>query len=179
MKVYDAGAIRNVAVVGHSGCGKTQLISAALFAAGAVNRLGRVDDGTSVTDFEDEAITRKHSLSSSLAHAEWLGTKINFIDTPGIGSFLAEARSAMRVVEAALVVADAVHGAEVQTEAMGGGRGVRPALPGRAQPPRPRTRQPRRDRSRACATPARAPSSPSSSPSARKAPSPASSIWCG
>ncbi len=118
MKVYDAGAIRNVAVVGHSGCGKTQLISAALVAAGAVNRLGRVDDGTSVTDFEDEAITRKHSLSSSLAHAEWLGTKINIIDTPGIGSFLAEARSAMRVVEAVLVVADAVHGAEVQTESM-------------------------------------------------------------
>jgi elongation factor G len=118
MKVYDAGAIRNVAVVGHSGCGKTQLISAALFAAGAVNRLGRVDDGTSVTDVEDEAIARKHSLSSSLAHAEWLGTKINIIDTPGIGSFLSEARSAMRVVEAAVVVADAVAGAEVQTEAL-------------------------------------------------------------
>jgi len=118
MKVYDAGAIRNVAVVGHSGCGKTQLISAALFAAGAVNRLGRVDDGTSVTDVEDEAIARKHSLSSSLAHAEWLGTKINIIDTPGIGSFLSEARSAMRVVEAAVVVADSVAGAEVQTEAL-------------------------------------------------------------
>jgi len=118
MKVYDAGAIRNVAVVGHSGCGKTQLISAALFATGAVNRLGRVDDGTSVTDVEDEAISRKHSLSSSLAHAEWLGTKINIIDTPGIGSFLSEARSAMRVVEAAVVVADSVAGAEVQTEAL-------------------------------------------------------------
>ena len=118
MKVYDAGAIRNVAVVGHSGCGKTQLISAALFAAGAVNRLGRVDDGTSVTDVEDEAIARKHSLSSSLAHAEWLGTKINIIDTPGIGSFLSEARSAMRVVEAAVVVADSVAGAEVQTESL-------------------------------------------------------------
>ena len=116
MKVYDAGTIRNVAIVGHSGCGKTQLISAMLFAAGAVNRLGRVDDGTTVTDFDDEAIARKHSLSSSLAHAEWLKTKINIIDTPGMANFLTDARSALRVVEAAVVVVDAVHGVEVQTE---------------------------------------------------------------
>jgi elongation factor G len=116
MKVYDAGTIRNVAIVGHSGCGKTQLIAAMLLAAGAVNRLGRVDDGTTVTDFDDEAIARKHSLSSSLAHAEWLKTKINLIDTPGMANFLTDARSALRVVEAAVVVVDSVHGVEVQTE---------------------------------------------------------------
>ena len=116
MKVYDAGTIRNVAIVGHSGCGKTQLIAAMLFAAGAVNRLGRVDDGTTVTDFDEEAIARKHSLSSSLAHAEWLKTKINIIDTPGMANFLTDARSALRVVEAAAVVVDSVHGVEVQTE---------------------------------------------------------------
>ena len=92
MKVYDAAAIRNVAVVGHGGCGKTQLVSAMLFAAGAVNRLGKVDDGTTVTDFDEEEIARKHTLSSSLAHAEWQKTKINIIDTPGFANFLTDAR---------------------------------------------------------------------------------------
>ena len=116
MKVYDAASIRNVALVGHGGCGKTQLVSAMLFAAGAVNRLGRVDDGSTVTDFDEEAIARKHTLASSLAHAEWQTAKINIIDTPGFANFLTDARSALRVVEAAVVVVDAVAGVEVQTE---------------------------------------------------------------
>ena len=116
MKVYDAAGIRNVAVVGHGGCGKTQLVSAMLFAAGAVNRLGKVDDGSTVTDFDDEEIARKHTLSSSLAHAEWQKTKINIIDTPGFANFLTDARAALRVAEAAVVVVDAVAGVEVQTE---------------------------------------------------------------
>jgi elongation factor G len=118
MKVYDAAAIRNVALVGHGGSGKTQLVSAMLFVAGAVNRLGKVDDGTTTTDFDDEEIARKHTLSSSLAHAEWQKTKINIIDTPGFANFLSDARSALRVVEAAVVVVDAVAGVEVQTEKM-------------------------------------------------------------
>ncbi len=116
MKVYDAANIRNVAVVGHGGCGKTQLVSALLFAAGMVNRLGLVDDGTTVTDYDDEEIARKHTLSATLAHAEWNKTKINLIDTPGVGNFFADARAALRVAEAALVVVDAVAGVEVQTE---------------------------------------------------------------
>ncbi|MBM3817422.1 MAG: elongation factor G [Acidimicrobiia bacterium] len=116
MKVYDAAAIRNVAVVGHGGCGKTQLVAALLFASGAVNRLGRVDDGSTVTDFDEEEIARKHTLSSSLAHTEWQKSKINLIDTPGFANFLTDARSALRVVEAAVVVVDAVAGVEVQTE---------------------------------------------------------------
>ena len=116
MKVYEAAAIRNVAVVGHGGCGKTQLVSAALMAAGAVNRLGLVDDGSTVTDFDDEEIARKHSLASSLAYGEWQKTKINFIDTPGFANFFSDARAALRVAEAALVVVDSVHGVEVQTE---------------------------------------------------------------
>ena len=95
MKVYDAATIRNVALVGHGGCGKTQLVSAMLFAAGAVNRLGRVDDGSTVTDFDEEEIARKHTLSSSLAHAEWQKTKINIIDTPGFANFLSDARAAL------------------------------------------------------------------------------------
>ena len=116
MKVYDAANIRNVALVGHSGSGKTQLTSAALFDAGAVNRLGRVDEGTTVTDFDEEEITRKHTLSASLAYAEWNKTKINLIDTPGIASFLADARAAMRVADTAIIVVDGVSGVQVQTE---------------------------------------------------------------
>ena len=116
MKVYDAANIRNVALVGHSGSGKTQLTSAALFDAGAVNRFGKVDDGTTITDFDEEEIARKHTLSASLAYAEWNKTKINFIDTPGMANFLADARAALRVADAAIVVVDAVSGVQVQTE---------------------------------------------------------------
>src|SRR5262245_52755075 len=116
MKVYEAANIRNVAVVGHGGCGKTQLVSALLFSAGMVNRLGKVDEGNTVTDYDEEEIARKHTLAASLAYAEWNKTKINFIDTPGFGNFFSDARAAMRVAEAALLVVDAVAGVEVQTE---------------------------------------------------------------
>ncbi|HEX6973522.1 MAG TPA: elongation factor G [Vicinamibacterales bacterium] len=116
MKVYDAQSIRNVALVGHSGAGKTQLVSALLFDAGAVNRFGRVDDGTTVTDYDEEEISRKHTRACSLAYAEWNKHKINFIDTPGMANFLSDARAALRVADAALVVVDAVAGVEVSTE---------------------------------------------------------------
>ena len=116
MKVYDAQSLRNVALVGHSGAGKTQLVSTLLFDAGAVNRLGRVDDGTTVTDYDEEEISRKHTLSAALAYAEWNKVKINFIDTPGMANFLSDARAALRVADAALVVVDAVAGVEVSTE---------------------------------------------------------------
>ncbi len=116
MKVYDAGSLRNVALVGHSGAGKTQLASTLLFAAGAVTRHGKVDEGTTVTDYDDEEIARKHTLSASLAFAEWQKTKINFVDTPGMANFLSEARAALRVCDCALVVVDAVSGAQVSTE---------------------------------------------------------------
>jgi elongation factor G len=116
MKVYDAASLRNVALVGHSGSGKTQLVSALLFDAGAVNRLGKVDEGTTVTDYDEEEIARKHTLSASIAFAEWTKTKINFIDTPGMANFLSDARAALRVADGALVVVDAVSGVEVSTE---------------------------------------------------------------
>ena len=120
MKVYDAASIRNVALVGHSGAGKTQLASAVLFTASMVNRLGRVDDGTTVTDFDEEAIARKHTLSATQAYLEWNKHKINIIDTPGIANFLTDARAALRVCDAAAVVVDAVAGVEVQTEKVWG-----------------------------------------------------------
>src|SRR5262245_7647229 len=120
MKVYDAPNIRNVAVVGHGGCGKTSLVSALLFDAGAVNRIGRVDEGTTVTDFDPDEIERRISLLAALAFAEWKKAKINLIDAPGYANFLSEARSALRVAEAALVVVDAVAGVEVQTQKVWG-----------------------------------------------------------
>ena len=116
MKVYEAPNIRNIAVVGHSGAGKTQLVSALLFDAGAVNRFGRVDDGTTVTDYDDEAIARKHTLACGLAYVEWNKHKINLVDTPGMANFLSDARAALRVSDGALVVVDAVAGVEVSTE---------------------------------------------------------------
>src|SRR5690606_24572203 len=116
MKVYDAAAIRNVALAGHAGCGKTQLVSALLFTSGMVNRLGKVDEGNTVTDYDEEEISRKHTLAASLAYAEWNKTKINLIDTPGFGNFFSDTRAAMRVCELALIVVDAVSGVEVQTE---------------------------------------------------------------
>jgi len=116
MKVYDAASIRNVAVAGHGGSGKTQLVSALLLDAGMVNRLGRVDDGTTTTDYDEEEIARKHTLSASLAYAEWNKTKINLIDTPGFGNFFADARAALHVADGALIVVDGVAGVEVQTE---------------------------------------------------------------
>jgi elongation factor G len=116
MKVYDAASIRNVALVGHSASGKTQLTSAILSDAGAVNRFGTVDDGTTVTDFDEEEIARKHTLSASLSYAEWNRQKINLIDTPGMGNFYSDARAALQVADAALIVVDAVAGVMVQTE---------------------------------------------------------------
>jgi elongation factor G len=116
MRVYDAPTIRNVALVGHSGSGKTQLASAVLATAGMINRFGKVDEGTTVTDYDEEEIARKHTLSASLAYAEWNKQKINLLDTPGVGNFLDDARAALHVADAALVVVDAVAGVMVQTE---------------------------------------------------------------
>lgn len=120
MSTVPTSAIRNVAVVGHNGAGKTQLVSALLFTAGAVTRLGKVDDGTAPTDFDDEAIARGHTLSATPVWLEWRQHKINIIDTPGFGSFASEAGAALRVTDAALVVVDAVSGVEAQTERVWG-----------------------------------------------------------
>ena len=112
----EIGKIRNVGVVGHGGVGKTSLVEAMLFTAGAVTRLGKVDDGSTTTDFDPDEIRRKISINTSVAYCDWKGHHLNLVDTPGYGDFIADARAGLRVVDAALVVADAVAGVQVQTE---------------------------------------------------------------
>jgi len=116
VKVYEGANIRNVAVVGHGHAGKTSLVSAMLYTAGATQRLGRVDDGSAPTDSDDEEIARKMSLSAGLAYVEWGKTKINIVDTPGFNMFVHEAKMALPVVDAAIVVVDGVAGVEVVTQ---------------------------------------------------------------
>ncbi len=116
MKVYEGANIRNVAVMGHGHAGKTSLVSALLYAAGATQRLGRVDDGSAITDYDEEEVARKMSISGAVACLEWGKTKINLVDLPGFNMFVHEAKMAMPAVEAALVVVDGVSGVEVVTE---------------------------------------------------------------
>jgi elongation factor G len=116
MKVYPTEAIRNLAVIGHGDAGKTQLVSSLLYVAGATPRWGKVDEGTTVTDYEEDSIARKITLNTALAHLDHRDTKLNFIDSPGYAAFVAHARPALRVADCAIVVVDGVKGVEVQTE---------------------------------------------------------------
>ncbi len=116
MKVYSTDAIRNLAVIGHGDAGKTQLISSLLYVAGETPRWGKVDEGTTVTDHEEDSIARKITLNIGLAHLDHRETKLNFIDTPGYAAFVSHARPALRVADCAVAVVDAVKGVEVQTE---------------------------------------------------------------
>mgnify|MGYP003340522532 CR=1 FL=1 len=110
MKVYDAASIRNVAVVGHGGSGKTQLVSALLFDAGMVNRLGKVDEGNTVTDYDEEEIRRKISIYTSVIPLEYRDVKVNLLDAPGHKEFLKNMVSGAARAEAALLVIDAGEG---------------------------------------------------------------------
>ena len=116
MKTYPSASIRNVALVGHGGSGKTTLAEALLFRAGVVNRMGRVEDGSTVCDFDPEEQQRTQSLSLALAPFEWEGHKINLLDTPGYADFVGEVHAALRVTDLAIFVVSAVEGVEVQTE---------------------------------------------------------------
>jgi len=112
---HESGKIRNVAVVGHRGTGKTSLVEALLFQAGAINRLGTVEAGTTVSDWDDDEHKRQMSLAASLTHLEWHERKINLLDTPGDSGFQADTVAALQVVEGALVVVSGVMGVEVHT----------------------------------------------------------------
>ncbi|HMK31680.1 MAG TPA: GTP-binding protein, partial [Terriglobales bacterium] len=116
MKVYEGPNVRNVSLVGHGDAGKTSLVAAMLYTAGATPQMGRVDAGTAPTDFDEEEQTRAMSISNSLGFAEWGKAKINFVDTPGFNMFVHEAKLAMPAVESVLVVVDGVSGVEVSTE---------------------------------------------------------------
>ena len=98
MKVYATEAIRNLAVIGHGDAGKTQLISSLLYVAGATPRWGKVDEGTTVTDYEEDSIARKITHNTAIAHLDHRDTKLNFIDTPGYAAFIAHARPGLRVL---------------------------------------------------------------------------------
>jgi elongation factor G len=122
MKSYGTEWIRNVGIVGHGDTGKTQLVSSLLFTAGMTPRLGKVSDGSAVTDWDEEEIARKISINTGIAYAEWLApesaekTKINFLDTPGYSTFINETKSSLIAVDAALILVDAAAGVQVITE---------------------------------------------------------------
>ena len=120
MKVYAGANLRNLALIGHGHAGKTTLVSAMLYTAGAAPRLGRVDDGSATTDYDEEEVARQMSISTGLAFVEWGKTdskvKINLLDTPGFNMFVHEAKMVLPVVDAALVVVDGVAGVEVVTQ---------------------------------------------------------------
>ncbi|MGQ9732792.1 MAG: elongation factor G [Candidatus Zipacnadales bacterium] len=118
MANFTTDRIRNVTIISHSGAGKTTLNEALLFTAGAVKRLGRVDEGNAVADYEPEEIERKISIVPALCHCVWENTRINLVDTPGYADFIADAIYSLWVTEAALLVVDAVAGVEVHTEKM-------------------------------------------------------------
>ena len=116
MKVYESANIRNVAVVGHSHAGKTSLVSAMLSTAGATSKLGRVDDGSTTTDWDEESIARKMTTTTGVAYAEWGKTKVNILDTPGFNMFVHEAKMVIPAIESFVVVVDGVAGVEVVTD---------------------------------------------------------------
>lgn len=115
MKVYGPQEIRNVALLGHGDAGKTTLASAMLFAAKATTRFGKVDEGTAPTDYEEDEIQRKITIATGLAFCEWNKAKINILDTPGYGNFIAEARGPLDASDCAAVLVSSVSGVEVMT----------------------------------------------------------------
>jgi len=112
----DPEKVRNVVLVGHGGSGKTTLAEALVYVGGASNRMGSVDDGTTIFDHEPEEIERNISLGLSVGTVDWKGTRVNIIDTPGSSDFIGDARSALRAADLALFCVSAVDGIEVQTE---------------------------------------------------------------
>ena len=116
MKGYTSETIRNVALVGHGGCGKTTFLESALLATGVIDRLGKVEDGNTVSDYDKMEIEKGFSINTSIVPVEWKDSKINFIDTPGYFDFIGEVNAALRASEAAVILVDAGAGIQVGTE---------------------------------------------------------------
>jgi len=120
MKAYEVAQIRNVAIVGHAQEGKTSLTEAILFDTGAISRLGRVEEGNTATDCDEDEIKRGISISAAVAAVDWKGVKVNLIDTPGFSNFLTDTRICMRVADLAVILVSGVDGVKVQTEKVWG-----------------------------------------------------------
>lgn len=120
MGQFETSKIRNLGIVAHGGAGKTSLSEAILFDTGMIDRLGRVDDGTSTMDFEPEEIKRKISITSALDHCQWKGHSIHIVDTPGYGNFIADTRACMRTLDCAVIILSAISGVKAQTEEIWG-----------------------------------------------------------
>src|ERR1017187_4080823 len=116
MAKYDTSKLRNLGIIAHGGAGKTSLAEAILFDTKMIDRLGKVDDGTSTMDFEPEEIKRKISITSALDHCEWNGHFIHIVDTPGYGNFIADTRACMRALDGAVIILSAISGVKAQTE---------------------------------------------------------------
>jgi elongation factor G len=116
MTKLDAGHIRNVAIIAHSGAGKTSLSESILFNAGAIDRVGTVEGGNTTMDFEPEEIDRKISVTSALAYCDWKDTRLNLIDTPGFINFIEDTRGCLRVADGAVVIVSAISGVKAETE---------------------------------------------------------------
>src|SRR5579864_7595019 len=117
MKEYSVDQIRNVAVASHQGTGKTSLVEAMLFDSGVTTRLGKVEEGNTVSDWDPDEVKHGISINATLAPVEWKGHKINVIDTPGYADFVGEVREGLRVADAVLMLVSAVDGLQVGTEA--------------------------------------------------------------
>ncbi|MCI0469283.1 MAG: GTP-binding protein, partial [Nitrospirae bacterium] len=116
MTRIETNKIRNVAIVAHSGAGKTSLTEAMLFTAGAIDRMGSIESGTTTMDHEPEEINRKISITSAVAYCDWKGDRINLIDTPGFINFLEDTRGCLRVADGAIVIVSAISGVKAETE---------------------------------------------------------------
>ena len=180
MKAYEGNDIRNVALIGHGHSGKTSLAAGLLFTTGASNRLTRVDEGNTITDYDDEEISRKITISTALAYVEWKKKKINLLDTPGFNIFINDTKAALVAADAALVLVDGVAGVEVQTEKVWEfAEEFRSAARHRHQQTGPRAIQLRPRRWKASSQRSAAPPCRSKCPSAPSAISRASSTWSG
>src|SRR4030065_2768653 len=116
MSNIDVEKIRNIAVIAHGGAGKTSLVEAMLFDSGSIDRLGKVEEGTTTTDYDPEEIARKITITSSIAFCNWNGCRINLVDTPGFINFLEDTRGCLRAVDGAIVIVSAISGVKAETQ---------------------------------------------------------------